>query len=456
MKILAVGDIHLGRTPSRLPDELAGRARDLGPGEAWRRTVEFALREQVRAVLLAGDVVDRDDDFFEAYGALERGVRRLADDGIAVVGVAGNHDVEVLPKLARELPAFRLLGAEGRWESVDIRTSAGCGGDGDEGDGDGDGAGDDFGGLTIWGWSFPQRQVSDSPLATLPGERGKRLALGLLHCDRDATGGPYAPVASRELAAAGLDGWLLGHIHAPDALSADSPSGYLGSLSGLHRGETGVRGPWLMEVEGGRIESVEQVPLAPLRWARIDVDLEGIGEADDAKGRLIEALRAYDSNLAVELGIWPGTGGPNVVGVRLRLRGRSRFGTAAASALREEDLGQVFVGEGGVHYFVTDIDVETRPEIDLETLAARSDPPGLLAARLLLLDRPPGESPQRDALVAQARKRLRDEAIAARWQGLGLHVDPSGDDAAAWLRKAGWRALDKLLAQSADNTAGAG
>ena len=70
VKILAVGDIHLGRTPSRLPEEL--NARDLGPAEAWRRTVVAAVDDGMTAVLLAGDVVDRDDDFFEAYRALER------------------------------------------------------------------------------------------------------------------------------------------------------------------------------------------------------------------------------------------------------------------------------------------------------------------------------------------------------------------------------------------------
>jgi hypothetical protein len=68
MRLLAVGDIHLGVRPSRLPEELQELARSLGPAEAWRRTVEVAVERHVDAVLLAGDVVDRDDDFFEAIG----------------------------------------------------------------------------------------------------------------------------------------------------------------------------------------------------------------------------------------------------------------------------------------------------------------------------------------------------------------------------------------------------
>ena len=111
MKILAVGDIHLGRTPSRRPPEL--HAPDLGPAEGWRRTVDAALELDVQAVLLAGDVVDREDDFFEAYRTLEGGVRRLADADIDVIGVAGNHDVMVPPRLVRHIPRFRLLGGAG-------------------------------------------------------------------------------------------------------------------------------------------------------------------------------------------------------------------------------------------------------------------------------------------------------------------------------------------------------
>ena len=81
MKILAVGDIHLGRTPSRLPAELAGRSRRYGPAAAWERTVAAAMQAKVQAVLLAGDVVDREDDFFEAYRETGAGRRTTCRGG---------------------------------------------------------------------------------------------------------------------------------------------------------------------------------------------------------------------------------------------------------------------------------------------------------------------------------------------------------------------------------------
>ena len=420
VKILAVGDMHLGRTPSRLPQQL--HPRDLGPAEAWRRTVAAAVDESVAAVLLAGDVVDRDDDFFEAYRALESGVRTLADAGIAVIGVAGNHDVKVLPRLVRHIPRFRLLGEGGHWESCRIEDSENA--------------------VTLWGWSFPQARVLSSPLEGASPDPAPGINLGLLHCDRDAgPDSPYAPTSRLELARAGLDGWLLGHIHKPDALSAASPSGYLGSLTGLDRSESGLRGPWKITVDDGRIVEIEHLPLAPLRWEALDVDLGGIGEPFQARERLLAAVTDLDGRMA-SLPI-----APNAVGLSVSLRGRTGFGNAALDQLSPEDRNETHTGAAGTRYFIESVHLDTRPEIDLEDLARRQDPVGLLAARLLWLDRPEGDS-ERERLVDEARRSLRDQSAQSVWRGL-----PAGGDApepTAWLRRAGYRALDRLLGQIAD------
>jgi exonuclease SbcC len=133
-----------------------------------------------------------------------------------VLGVAGNHDVQVLPRLADSVPGFGLLGRGGRWEVVELRSR-------------------DGGQIRVAGWSFPAAQVRTSPLAdglSVAGP-GTGLLVGLLHCDRDVAGSPYAPVRSAELEAAPVDAWLLGHIHRPGVLSPPRPMGYLGSLCGL-------------------------------------------------------------------------------------------------------------------------------------------------------------------------------------------------------------------------------
>jgi len=412
--------MHLGRTPSRLPAEL--RAQELGPAEAWHRTVAAALDRDVQAVLLAGDVVDRDDDFFEAYRALEGGVRTLADAGVEVIGVAGNHDVKVLPRLARHIPQFQLLGEGGCWESCRIAGGREA--------------------VTLWGWSFPQARVLSSPLGGNAFDPAPGINLGLLHCDRDAgADSPYAPTTRLELERAGLDGWLLGHIHKPDALTAPSPNGYLGSLTGLDRSESGSRGPWMITVADGRIADVAHLPLAPLRWENLDVDLEGMGDPAEARERLLAKVIELDGQMASL------PSAPNAVGLSVALTGRTSFGDAAPDQFSPEDRDEVYSGAAGTRYFIESVHPDTRPEIDLEDLARRQDPVGLLAARLLWLERPDGD-PERDRLVDAARQALRDQCSQSVWRGLTAGGD--APEPVAWLRRAGYRALDRLLGQIPD------
>lgn len=418
-RLLAVGDMHLGRRPSRLPGGLTGQSREMGPGGAWVRVVKEAIEAGVDAVALAGDVVEGETDFFEAYRELYRGVDRLTAAGIRVLGVVGNHDVAVLPRLAEQIKAFELLGRGGRWQPVRLEANGEA--------------------VTLWGWSFPTACVMESPLAGAQFERGPGPNLGLLHCDRDQAGSPYAPVSSRELDAAGLDGWLLGHIHQPDELTVQELSGYLGSATGMDPGEHGARGPWLVTVDGGRIQVVEQRVLAPLRWERLEVDIEGMSRPEEARDQLLERLRELDT--AVAAARRPA----EAVGLRVMFTGRNRLGEAVLALFSERDREHLDDGEAGTHYFIERLENATRPEIPLDELAERRNPAGLLARRLLLLKRPVDDT-ERRALVTEAHGKLEARAREERWSG--LHAQPPDDEATAeWLQRSGMRLLERLLAQ---------
>ncbi len=416
IRLLAVGDLHLGRRSSRLPDELAIDGNRFGPSEAWRRIIRYAIDQGIDVVAMAGDLVEGNDDFFEAYPLLKQGVKDLTGAGIAVVGVAGNHDVQVLPRLAEELPNFDLLGAGGQWQAKRY------------------GSGEDS--ITLHGWSFPARHYSISPLAGQQLKRGPGLNLGLLHCDRDARDSSYAPVSSAELQAVGLDGWLLGHIHKPDELTLHNPAGYLGSVTGLHPGEHGIRGPWLMEIAGGRIEHIRQVRLAPLHWERMHLDLTKIEQVDIAESVLIRQIEALDERL--DRHEQP----PEALGIRLRLVGRTN---RAAEMLRQ--LEQRASGNPSIrrHVFIEKFEVHTRPEQDLRQLAGSGDPIGLLARRLIVLDRP-ADDPARRRLLEGARQCLQGVVDEPRWAGIKR---PALDHEAVadHLRETGARIMEKLIEQ---------
>jgi len=425
-KLLFVGDIHLGRRPSRLPADLRSRhglsPSDLNPAAAWRDTVDLALRERVDAVVLAGDVVEADNARFEAFGPLSAGARRLVDAGIELVAVAGNHDVEALPLLAAQIPEVRLLGLEGRWELATIRR-------------DGEAV------ARVAGWSFPARLHGASPFASGPFPEPPEddlPFLAVLHADLDAAGSRYAPVGRAELRAAGADAFFLGHVHAPSDLSGECPVGYLGSLVGLDPGEFGPRGPWLVRHRSGELD-VKQVPLAPLRWERLTVPVGGLASAAELELAVTSAIRGLDGRIE-RVG-----SAPSVVGCRIELTGATAIHGAlarAVAAARWEDLE--YSGSGTL-YFVEKVIDSSRPALDLESLAAHDHPPGLLARRLLALL---GRGPDAAAMIEEARRVLEPLAQDRRWAGIPL-AELDEDRVRGLLIDEGYRALEGLLEQAA-------
>ncbi len=374
MKILAVGDMHLGRIPASLPESLAGSARQLGPEVAWDRAVQAAIEGGVEAVLLAGDVVDRERDFFAGYDPLRSGVERLLGEGIRVLAVAGNHDTHVLPRLADQVDGLELIGRGGRWESVALSTGS------------------------VIGWSFPTRRVTRSPLAEWTEPDSARPRIGLLHCDRDQADSPHAPVTSRQLERAGLDAWLLGHIHKPDlGDDPDRPSGYLGSISALRASETGVRGPWLIDVNDGRVE-VRQLALAPLAYEARELDIGTLDHADALDALILSEGRRAVAERAEQDAV------PDALGLRIRLVGEHPEAVALNDTIRALlDAPPVFE-ERGCRVFVDRLDAAFGPPLELDSLAGEASPAGLLARDLRLLAGPDCEDRRR--LVAEARNRM--------------------------------------------------
>ncbi len=432
--ILAIGDVHLGTVCSGVPDGIASlgvAVEELAPAAALRLSVDLAIENRIDAVLFAGDVVESTNARFEAMAPLEEGVRRLLDAGIEVIAVAGNHDVEALPRLAALIDGFTLLGAGGQWEARMISK-------------DGSPV------VQVVGWSFREARVRQSPVAELlkqplPAPSPPVARIGLLHADLDASGGHYAPIRQAELDDTGYDAWLLGHIHKPSlgTLSASAgtrPCGYLGSLVGLDPSETGPHGPWLLDVSHDGNIDLRQVPLAPLRWEPMAVRVDGLEHLDDVRDRLMrEAER-----LVRRLG--EGAPLPRALGLRVQLTGTS----GCFEEIRRwiaggewNSMGRIV--DGAAVFFNRIIDsMELR--LNLAEIASGDDPAALMAQRLLMLRYDDDRS---RALLDKARAELTELAGEPVWQPVHEHrnaTDPLSDDALREvLFQAGKAALNTML-----------
>ena len=440
VRILFVGDMHLGRLPSRVPpaalDQGGINLRDLGPAGTWKRIVDAAIEHEVDAVALAGDLVDRDNSIFEAYGPLATGVRKLIEKGILVAGVAGNHDTRVLPKLAAEIKGFHLLGPGGTWSTLSVSRDNGLA-------------------VNLVGWSFPSHHHTASPLHT-PPPRPDGITLGLLHADLFDSGSRYAPVKSADLQSVGYRGWFLGHIHKPDPILTDGTPFYLGSVTGLKPTETGCHGPVLVQVDQeGQIEA-KRLPLATLRWEERDLDCSSLADpAIDLAAHLLHELQSLHDTLEGELDE------TRALGVRVTLTGEVDDPAALEKVARGFEFGDAVIELGETVLFVQKITNGVKARVDLLQVAGRSDPPGLLARQILALENPlqsvpgiPDPAALVDDLVAAARQTIgkvdRETAFAPL---VGGDDDLSPERIGEMLTLSGRLALAGLLAQPDDGEA---
>ena len=434
ISILAIGDIHLGTTCSGLPSDLSSWGIDpqkLTPAAALERAVDYAIEHELDAVLFAGDVVENTNARFEAMLPLEKSVRRLLDKGIEVIAVAGNHDVEALPRLAALINGFTLLGAGGQWEAHMLFK-------------------DKSPVAQVIGWSFGESRVRQSPVAQLlahPFETSSPPVprIGLLHADLGASGGYYAPIKQSELEDTGYDAWLLGHIHKPslDPLSASAdrrPFGYLGSLVGLDPSETGPHGPWLLTVSNNGKLNLEQIPLAPVRWERLEVSVNGLEHVEDVPDRILGEVEKY-------IGQLDQAGFPlQALGLRLSLTGTSAQYEEIRDWIANEEWKTIGRNVDGTSVFFNKITDSMKLQLDLEEIAKADDPAALLAQQLLILENNDKES---ETLLENARSELSKIASDSVWSPVQDHrnaSDPLSDETLRdMLLQSGKAALNFML-----------
>jgi DNA repair exonuclease SbcCD nuclease subunit len=363
----------------------------------------------------------------------------LGESGIDVVAVAGNHDHDTFPRLARSLdhPRLHVLGRGGTWESVTLeRNNAPA--------------------LRFVGWSFPRQHVTTNPLDALDlssldaagsPEDDALPTLGVLHCEAGASDGRYAPVPRPALARAKVDAWLLGHIHAANAhREGGQLQLYPGSLQPLDPGETGSHGAYLVEVAPTGTVTAEQLPLASLCYAGVTVDISGCDTPEAIDQQTFRALQSDLEQRATE------TPTLEHVVYRLTYEGRTRLHQALDTQGRkmvEDDLAPSF------EHTTTSLDAvrfNTQPDHDLAALAESNDPPGVIAQRILSLQNGDADDEATQRLLREAA-RTSDTVYNASGYAI-LQRDsatsstrPPDDTLRNMLIQQGLRLLDRLTAQ---------
>ncbi len=274
MKFFHAADIHLDSPLRSLVLEDPGQLSRIrrATRDAFSALVDRAIEKEVSLLLLVGDLYDHDNPNMQVVHFLRRELSRLADHGIRVVIVRGNHDAANRISRHLDLPPNTTVLSDQFPETVILKEY----------------------GVAVTGQSFAPGNVSQNLALAYPPPRPGHFNIALLHTS--LSGSPdhdvYAPCTLLDLAARGYDYWALGHIHKREILSSDPAVVFPGNLQGRHAKETGPKGAMLAETDGVRLTALDFIPLDVVRWHQIQVEISGLVEVRELAGPLRDNLEA--------------------------------------------------------------------------------------------------------------------------------------------------------------------
>ncbi len=269
--------------------QMAQRLR-LATSKAFSNIVEIAIREQVDAVLIAGDVFDGEDKSLQAQLRFRDALVRLSQENIPSFIAVGNHDPLNSWSRSWSLPDKVTLFHADSVQRVPVRK-----------------AGREI--AAIYGISFPKKDVSENLALQFQKQDDSGLAIGLLHTNvgGNADHDNYAPCSVDDLVKAGMDYWALGHIHLRQVLRESDPAiVYCGNSQARHFKEAAPKGCCLVTLKPGVAPDIEFVAADVVRLRREVVDVSGTETFDLLRDALQELCsrfqdEAEERDLVLEL-----------------------------------------------------------------------------------------------------------------------------------------------------------
>ena len=261
IRFVHAADLHLDSPFSGLRSIVPEIAQTLHQAtfNAYDKIIDLCIREQVDALLVAGDIFDGADRSLRAQLKFADGLNRLEAANIRSFICHGNHDPLDGWEAQITLPGgCHRFGAELTQAPVFE---------------------DEPGRAVVYGISYPQREVRESLVPLFGAVEAGPFNIGLLHANVDSNPAhdSYAPCTLNDLKDTGIDYWALGHVHTRQVLSEANPTVlYPGNPQGRHPNEPGARGVYLVEVTDAGHVSLDFRAVDVVRWATLEIDIRAL------------------------------------------------------------------------------------------------------------------------------------------------------------------------------------
>jgi DNA repair exonuclease SbcCD nuclease subunit len=330
--------------------------------KALTNLVNLAIAEQVRFVLIAGDVYD--GDWLDVNTGLYfiREMARLRDHGVEVFVISGNHDAA--NKMTQRLPYpdnVRTLPTDqpGTIRLEEMRVA-------------------------IHGQGYAEQRQTGNLAVAYPEAVPGYLNIGLLHTALNGRPGHdhYAPCQVDELLARHYDYWALGHVHQRESVVKNRVE-FPGNVQGRHVEERGAKGCLVVHVDDNRNIATQFHPLDVFRWERAEIECGDVSGREDIAQR---AGSAFDDLLAAS--------GGRPLGVRVELTGSCPLHDQLLAEERQlrADVLATALSRGADKIWVEKVQVRTsRPSVNGNELALDEDAVSEMAAVIAELREQPGD-----------------------------------------------------------------
>jgi len=377
MKFIHAADLHLD-SPMRGLERYEGapiEALRQATRRALQNLVDFALREEVQLVVIAGDIYDVDWKDYNTGQFFNQQMTRLVKQNIPVVMVRGNHDAKNVITRSLRLPADVYDLSTKKAETIKF-----------------DGLG-----VAVHGRGYHEREVKIDLASSYPDAEPGMFNIGILHTALNGRPphGEYAPCTLDTLINKGYDYWALGHVHQREIVNENPWIIFPGNLQGRNVRETGPKGATIVSVIDGHVSQVSHQDFDVVRWAICTVDLQDTNDMDSALDQLIDQLESMADNTQQKL-----------VAVRLILTGETDIHDVLMQDMERciHDI-RAAVCEKCETIWLEKVIISTQPRTDINALRKRDDAIGSMLREIKRLSDQPDQLEEfMPAFSALARK----------------------------------------------------
>lgn len=203
----------------------------------------------------------------------------------------------------------------------------------------------------IFGISYSTQHVEKDLTEGMAGDE-ENFSIGILHCDLDTVSenNKYAPCKLSSLLSRNIDYWALGHIHKGAIVNEIPYVVYPGNTQGRNIKESGEKGAYLVTVTNSIVTSMDFFRTCDILWTTVEADITGVENMKDLVKKIADDIEKGSM-------------------IKVTLTGHGDLD----AIIRLDPRGVTELIEARTGCNVTELDLQTLPEIDIEARRETGD-----------------------------------------------------------------------------------